>query len=60
MMARHSLVELEAVVAVGRLSSFRKAALELGMSTTALSNTIGKSERLLGVRLFNAPRAVFR
>lgn len=52
-MARHSLVELDAVVAVARKASFRQAALELGMSTTALSNTIGKIERLLGVRLFN-------
>lgn len=50
---RHSLVELTAVVAVARKASFRHAALELGMSTTALSNTIGKTERLLGVRLFN-------
>jgi DNA-binding transcriptional LysR family regulator len=52
-MARHSLVELDAVIAVARKTSFRQAALELGMSTTALSNTIGKIERLLGVRLFN-------
>jgi len=52
-MARHSLVELDAVIAVARKASFRQAALELGMSTTALSNTIGKIERLLGVRLFN-------
>lgn len=52
-MTRHSLVELDAVVAVARRTSFRQAALELGMSTTALSNTIGKIERLLGVRLFN-------
>jgi DNA-binding transcriptional LysR family regulator len=52
-MARHSLVELDAVLAVARKTSFRQAALELGMSTTALSNTIGKIERLLGVRLFN-------
>ena len=52
-MARHNLVELDAVLAVARKASFRQAALELGMSTTALSNTIGKIERLLGVRLFN-------
>jgi DNA-binding transcriptional LysR family regulator len=52
-MARHSLVELDAVIVVARRTSFRQAALELGMSTTALSNTIGKIERLLGVRLFN-------
>lgn len=41
------------MLAVARKTSFRGAALELGMSTTALSNTIGKMERLLGVRLFN-------
>jgi DNA-binding transcriptional LysR family regulator len=52
-MARHNLVELDAVLAVARRASFRAAALELGMSTTALSNTIGKIERQLGVRIFN-------
>lgn len=50
---RHSLVELDAVLAVSRHRSFRAAAVELGMSTTALSNSIGKLERQLGVRLFN-------
>ena len=34
-MARHSLIELEAVLAIVRCGSFRAAALELGMSTTA-------------------------
>lgn len=52
-MSRHKLVELDAVLAIARRASFRAAALELGMSTTALSNTIGKLERQLGVRLFN-------
>ncbi len=52
-MSRHSLTELDAVLAVTRWSSFRAAALELGMSTTALSSTISKLERQLGVRLFN-------
>jgi len=52
-MARHSLVELDAVVAIARRGSFRAAALELGMSTTALSSAIGKLELRLGVRLFN-------
>ena len=52
-MFRHSLVELDAVLAIARKGSFRAAALELGMSTTALSTTIGKLERQLGVRLFN-------
>ncbi|TIP14931.1 LysR family transcriptional regulator [Mesorhizobium sp.] len=52
-MARLGLHDLEAVVAVARRSSFRGAALELGMSTTALSNAVGKLEAHLGVRLFN-------
>lgn len=52
-MTRHSLIELDAVLAIARRASFRAAALDLGMSTTALSNTIAKLERELGVRLFN-------
>ncbi|MGT2441078.1 LysR family transcriptional regulator (plasmid) [Bradyrhizobium betae] len=38
---------------VARRGKFRTAALELGVSTTALSNAVGKLERSLGVRLFN-------
>jgi DNA-binding transcriptional LysR family regulator len=52
-MMRDSLTELEAVLAIAQRGSFRAAALELGLSTTALSNAIGKLERRLGVRLFN-------
>ncbi len=52
-MYRPGLIELEAVLAIVRKGSFRAAALELGLSTTALSNAIGKLERQLGVRLFN-------
>jgi DNA-binding transcriptional LysR family regulator len=52
-MFKTGLHDLEAVVAVARKSSFRAAALELGMSTTALSNAVGKLEAHLGVRLFN-------
>lgn len=52
-MTRHSLVELEAVLAIVRCGSFRAAALDLGMSTTAISNAVGKLERELDVRLFN-------
>ncbi|MDF2797444.1 MAG: LysR family transcriptional regulator [Devosia sp.] len=52
-MARHSLIELEAVLAIVRCGSFRAAAVELGMSTTAISNAVGKLERELDVRLFN-------
>ena len=52
-MSRHSLIDLEAVLAIVRCGSFRAAALDLGMSTTAISNAIGKLERELAVRLFN-------
>ena len=52
-MKRHSLIELEAVLAIVRCGSFRAAALDLGMSTTAISNAVGKLERELAVRLFN-------
>lgn len=52
-MSRHSLIELEAVLAIVRCGSFRAAALDLGMSTTAISNAVGKLERELSVRLFN-------
>jgi DNA-binding transcriptional LysR family regulator len=52
-MPRLGLNDLDAVVAIARKSSFRAAALELGMSTTALSNAVGKLEADLGVRLFN-------
>lgn len=50
---RPNLSELEAVVAIARESSFRRAALALGMSTTALSNAVAKLEANLGARLFN-------
>lgn len=52
-MAPSSLTELDAVLMVARRGKFRTAALELGVSTTALSNAVGKLERTLGVRLFN-------
>jgi DNA-binding transcriptional LysR family regulator len=52
-MYRLGLNDLGAVVAIARKASFRAAALELGMSTTALSNAVGKLEAGLGVRLFN-------
>lgn len=52
-MPKNSLSELEAVLMVARHGKYRTAAIELGMSTTALSNAIGKLERTLGVRLFN-------
>ncbi len=52
-MPKHGLIEFEAVLAIAAQGSFRAAALDLGLSTTALSNLIGKLERQLGVRLFN-------
>lgn len=47
------LNDLDAVLAIARRSSFRAAALDLKMSTTALSNAVAKLEAHLGVRLFN-------
>jgi DNA-binding transcriptional LysR family regulator len=52
-MFQSSLNELDAVLMVARRGKFRTAALELGVSTTALSNAVGKLERTLGIRLFN-------
>ena len=52
-MTRSVLIELEAVLSIARQGSFRAAALDLGMSTTALSNSIAKLEQQLGIRLFN-------
>mgnify|MGYP000862471725 CR=1 FL=1 len=47
------LKTLDAVLAMARRGSFRAAALDLGMSTTALSHSIARLEASLGVRLFN-------
>ncbi|WP_061933737.1 LysR family transcriptional regulator [Aureimonas sp. AU22] len=52
-MTRSVIADLDAVVCVARLKSFRAAALELGMSTTALSSAVAKLEQRLRVRLFN-------
>jgi DNA-binding transcriptional LysR family regulator len=52
-MTRSVLTDLDAVLSIARHGSFRAAALELGMSTTALSNAIAKLETNLGIRLFN-------
>ncbi|WP_255424944.1 MULTISPECIES: LysR family transcriptional regulator [Corallococcus] len=52
-MYQPGLNDLDAVLAVARRSSFRGAALELGMSTTAMSSAIAKLEAHPGVRLFN-------
>ncbi len=52
-MHKSGLVELDAVLAVARRGSFRAAAAELGMSTSALSNAVAGLEARVGVRLFN-------
>jgi DNA-binding transcriptional LysR family regulator len=52
-MQKSGLVGLEAALAVARCHSFRRAANELGISTTALSNAVAGLEARLGVRLFH-------
>src|SRR6201982_2666336 len=52
-MKTSGLGELEAVLAVSRHRSFRAAATELGVSTSALSHAIAALEARIGVRLFN-------
>ncbi|MET3648743.1 LysR family transcriptional regulator [Phyllobacterium ifriqiyense] len=52
-MDQATLKELEAAIAIARRGTFRAASIELGLSTTALSHTIGRLEAALGVRLFN-------
>ncbi|WP_077147764.1 LysR family transcriptional regulator [Sphingopyxis sp. KK2] len=52
-MDRLALRDFDAVIAVARRASFRQAAIDLGMSTTALSHMIARIETELGVRLFN-------
>ncbi|MXN79552.1 LysR family transcriptional regulator [Burkholderia sp. 4701] len=52
-MKTSGLVELEAVLAVARHRSFRAAANELSVSTSALSHAVASLEARIGVRLFN-------
>jgi DNA-binding transcriptional LysR family regulator len=52
-MDQATLRELEAAIAIARRGTFRAASIDLGLSTTALSHTIGRLEAALGVRLFN-------
>ena len=52
-MHRSGLTELDAVLAVARRGSFRAAAKELGMSTSAVSNAVAGLEARLASRLFN-------
>lgn len=52
-MSHLALRDFDAVLAVARRGAFRKAAIDLGISTTALSHMIARIEAELGVRLFN-------
>ncbi|CAM3364341.1 LysR family transcriptional regulator [Thalassospira profundimaris] len=52
-MERIVLNDLEAVMAIAKRGTFRGAAIDMGVSTTALSHAISKLEAGLGVRLFN-------
>jgi DNA-binding transcriptional LysR family regulator len=52
-MDQASIKELDAAIAIARRGTFRAASIDLGISTTALSHTIGRLEAALGVRLFN-------
>jgi DNA-binding transcriptional LysR family regulator len=52
-MRKIGITELEAAIAVARRRSFRAASADLGVSRTALSQTIAGLEARLGVRLFN-------
>jgi DNA-binding transcriptional LysR family regulator len=46
-------MELETVLAIARLGSFRAAAIDLDASPTAIGNAVASLESRLGVRLFN-------
>jgi DNA-binding transcriptional LysR family regulator len=52
-MSKSGWSELNAVVAIASHLNFRAAAVELGMSPSALSHTITALEQRMGVRLFN-------
>jgi len=52
-MYKSGLTELEVVLAVARRQGFRAAAVELDMSTTAVSNAVASLEARLGARLFH-------
>ena len=51
--SRSELAELHLFVTVARRRSFRQAAIELGLSTSALSHAIKKLEERMGVRLLH-------
>ena len=52
-MQKAGLVELQAVLAVATHQSFRRAAVAMGMSPSALSHAVAMLEQRMGVRLFN-------
>ncbi|ATB37905.1 LysR family transcriptional regulator [Cystobacter fuscus] len=52
-MHRSGLIELETVLAVARHGSFRAAARQLGMSTSAVSSAVAGLEARLKARLFH-------
>ncbi|MGN8342460.1 LysR family transcriptional regulator [Pseudomonas sp. SMV71] len=52
-MYKSGLIELEVVLAVARRRGFRAAAIDLNMSTTAVSNAVASLEARLGARLFH-------
>lgn len=52
-LSRSDLADLNAFRAVERLSSFTRAAVELGITTSALSHAVRNLETRLGVRLLN-------
>lgn len=52
-LTRRDLAELNAFLITERMRSFTKAAIELGITTSALSHTIRNLETRLGVRLLN-------
>lgn len=52
-MAINNINDLQAFCTVARLRSFRRAALELGVSPSALSHALRNLETRLGVRLLN-------
>lgn len=52
-MHKAGIIELEAVLAVATHHSFRRAAVAVGMSPSALSHAVAALEQRMGVRLFN-------
>ena len=55
-MDRPSIRQLESLVAVADLKSFRKAATSLGISQPALSASVQAAEKLLGLQVFERDR----